>query len=93
MSSRIKAVIAGSAVIVTLSACSSGISAGTVVDQEYVPGYFSQTCIPSGKTTVCYPVYNPPIYYLSLRNDRGETGTVYLDQGDWESYEIGDYYP
>lgn len=52
------------------------------------------SCVPSGKSTVCHTSmqYTPPSWKLYLRNE-DKTGWAYVDEGTWDAYEVGDFYP
>lgn len=90
------------AVIVTaallLVGCSS-ISSGYITAKKYQPAYTytTQQCASYNAKGVC-TVWMPMTHHVDekfkfdIRNDNQENGWVYVSQGEYDHYQIGDYY-
>ena len=83
------------ALALVLAACSP-IDRGTVTGKSHDEALWIPvtSCVPSGKSTVCTTSmqYTPPSWKLYLRNE-DKTGWAYVDEGTWDAYEVGDFYP
>ena len=82
-----------------LVGCGSSISAGTVTEKSYSPEYqyMTQQCAgynKDGACTVWMPIWHtmPESFTLDLR-DGEKDGYVRVSEAEYESYEVGDYYP
>lgn len=87
------ALLAASALLI--AGCSA-IDHGTITGKRTNPGYFVSTtsCRTSGKSTVCTPstYWQPPTWRLDLRLGE-KTGWVYVGQGAFDGYNVGEVYP
>jgi len=92
-----KKILATLALCLALAGCSS-VSSGVITDKHYKEGYYYTTTMCSvwdanGACVVYVPIqhYSPPSWRFDLRQYE-ETGWVYVSEGTYNSYEIGDLY-
>ena len=65
-----------------------------------VPIRTGQVCSSSGKTTTCTPIYSyfPFVFFddedwkVTVRNEEGRTGTLYVDAGAFAAIKVGQWY-
>lgn len=93
-------IIAALLMVLSLAACGSDISSGTVTNKEYTAEWTQMVmqCYSygaNGTCTVQMPTYTtwPEEYTLFLRNDEGQTGHVKVSAEAFNYYEVGSNYP
>jgi len=82
-----------------LLGCGSAISEGTVTDKTHRPSYIwiQNVCAGYNSQGVCttqVPIVHtePDRYTLSLQEGE-DTGWVYVTEGEFDTYVVGDHYP
>jgi len=88
-------ILAAFATLLLLVGCSA-ISEGYITNKTFTPAYMSTWiwCHPVGKVTICQPMttYYPDSWEFDIKKGE-DTGFVSVNEGEYDSYEVGEYYP
>jgi uncharacterized lipoprotein YehR (DUF1307 family) len=90
------ALLAASVLVISLSGCGSSIDHGTVTAKVHEPAsvIITQSCHLVGKVMVCtpIPIVDDEDWRLDLKSG-DEKGSVYVTEGTFAEYEVGEVYP
>ena len=97
MTGSVKSKLAALLLAVVLLAGCSPISSGIITGKTHHEGYYyTTTYCASWRDGTCQfympqQNYQPPTWSFDLKDNK-DTGWVYVGEGTYNSYEIGDYY-
>lgn len=71
-----KKILAVLFIILMLSGCAEPLQEGVILSSKFVPEDTGTMMISDGSTFIFVPTYDPPMWYLYVRNDE-------LDRAEW----------